>query len=223
MQMSRGKFITFEGGEGSGKSTQALKLQALLTSKGIPSVFSREPGGTPFAEAVRNFLLFGAARTAPGTPLSEALLFYSARADHVERKILPALKDGTWVVCDRFSDSTRAYQGAAGGVPSATLLELERVVLGGLVSDLTFVLDLPATVGLERAEARRLRELSPQSFTPERDLFEDRDVDFHERLRLGFLGIADIEPHRCVVIDATQPIDAIRDQVKFSLTQRLAL
>ena len=219
----RGKFITFEGGEGSGKSTQALQLQAFLTNKGIASVFTREPGGTPFAEAVRNFLLFGAARTAPGTPFSEALLFYSARADHIERKILPALEEGTWVVCDRFSDSTRAYQGAAGGVPAATLLELERIVLGGLAPDLTFVLDLPAKVGLKRAEARRLRELSPQSFTPERDLFEDRDIHFHERLRQGFLRIAQAEPERCVVVDATQPIDDISDQVKFSLTQRLAL
>lgn len=223
MQMSRGKFITFEGGEGSGKSTQALQLQSFLNGKGIPSVFSREPGGTPFAEAVRNFLLFGAARTSPGTPFSEALLFYSARADHVERKIRPALHEGTWVVCDRFSDSTRAYQGAAGGVPAATLLELERIVLGGLVPDLTFVLDLPAEIGLMRAEARRLRELSPQSDTPERDLFEDRDIHFHERLRLGFQRIAQAEPERCVVIDATQPIDAISFQVGSNLAERLSI
>ena len=221
IEMSRGKFITFEGGEGSGKSTQALQLQAYLAGKGIASVFTREPGGTPFAEAVRNFLLFGAARTAPGTPFSEALLFYSARADHVERKIQPALREGTWVVCDRFSDSTRAYQGAAGGVPAATLLELERIVLGGLKPDLTFVLDLPAEAGLKRAEARRLRELAPQSTTPERDLFEDRDVEFHERLRQGFLNIANAEPQRCVVIDATQPIDAISGQVEHCLVQRL--
>ena len=219
--MSRGKFITFEGGEGSGKSTQALQLQAYLAGEGIASVFTREPGGTPFAEAVRNFLLFGSARTAPGTPFSEALLFYSARADHVERKIQPALRDGTWVVCDRFSDSTRAYQGAAGGVPTATLLELERIVLGGLKPDLTFVLDLPAEAGLKRAENRRLRELAPQSATPERDLFEDRDVEFHERLRQGFLNIANAEPQRCVVIDATQPIEAISRQVEHSLVQRL--
>ena len=221
--MSRGKFITFEGGEGSGKSTQALHLQALLAKQGIATLFSREPGGTPFAEAVRDFLLFGAARTAPGTPVSEALLFYSARADHVERKIRPALQEGTWVVCDRFSDSTRAYQGAAGGVPAATLRELERIVLGDLAPDLTFVLDLPAEIGLRRAEARRLRELSPQSKTLERDLFEDRDLHFHEKLRRGFLSIARAEPERCVVIDATQPIEAISAQVGSILAQRLAL
>ena len=119
------------------------------------------------------------------------------------------------------SDSTRAYQGAAGGVPTATLLELERIVLGGLKPDLTFVLDLPAEAGLKRAENRRLRELAPQSATPERDLFEDRDVEFHERLRQGFLNIANAEPQRCVVIDATQPIEAISRQVEHSLVQRL--
>ncbi len=217
----RGKFITFEGGEGSGKSTQALELRAFLESKGINATFTREPGGTPFAEEVRNFLLFGPGRSTPGTSLAEALLFFSARADHVQRKIIPALEAGDWVVCDRFTDSTRAYQGAAGGVPVKTLLVLEKAVLGDFSPDLTFVLDLPAEIGLQRAEARRLRELAPSSFTPERDLFEDRDLPFHQRLRQGYRDIAQAEPQRCVMIDASQSIYDIKFQIGYHLADRL--
>ena len=214
------KFITFEGGEGSGKSTQALLLQAALSARGVDATFTREPGGTPFAEEIRNFLLFGPGRMQPGTALAEALLFYAARADHVQRKIRPALDSGTWVICDRFADSTRAYQGAAGGVPAAQLLDLERVVLAGLTPDLTFVLDLPAETGLARAEARRLRELAPQSVTPERDLFEDRDLLFHQRLRAGFKDIARAEPKRCVLIDASRPTDVIAADIARAIETR---
>ena len=216
----RGKFITFEGGEGSGKSTQAVLLQKALSARGIDATFTREPGGTPFAEEIRNFMLFGPARTQPGTALAEALLFSAARADHVQRKIRPALEHGTWVICDRFADSTRAYQGAAGGVPTSQLLELERVVLSGLTPDLTFVLDLPAEAGLARAEARRLRELAPQSVTPERDLFEDRDLSFHQRLRDGFRAIAVDEPARCVVLDAARPANVIASDIAAVIEQR---
>ena len=214
------KFITFEGGEGSGKSTQALMLQKALAGLGVDATFTREPGGTPFAEEIRNFMLFGPARTQPGTALAEALLFYSARADHVQRKIRPALDQGTWVISDRFADSTRAYQGAAGGVPASQLIELERVVLAGLTPDLTFVLDLPAEAGLARAEARRLRELAPQSVTPERDLFEDRDLAFHQRLRDGFRAIANAEPERCVLLDAARPVNVIAADIAAVIKQR---
>ncbi len=216
----KGRFITFEGGEGAGKSTQALAVQDFLSRRGVKCIFTREPGGTPFAEEIRNFLLFGPGRVTPGTALAEALLFYAARADHVARIILPALSQGTWVICDRFSDSTRAYQGAAGGVPFETVNGLEQVVLGGFKPDLTLILDLPARIGLERAEARRLRELSPQSNTPERDLFEDRDLAFHDRLREGFLAIARAEPARCVVIDATKPVDEISYDIGLRLGAR---
>ena len=216
----RGKFITFEGGEGSGKSTQALLLQSALVARGVDATFTREPGGTPFAEEIRNFMLFGPARTQPGTALAEALLFYAARADHVQHKILPALERGTWVICDRFADSTRAYQGAAGGVPASQLLALERVVLGSLTPDLTFVLDLPAEAGLARAEARRLRELAPQSGTPERDLFEDRDLGFHQRLRAGFQAIAKSEPMRCVLLDALRAPPAIAADIAAIIASR---
>lgn len=207
--MARGKFITFEGGEGSGKSTQVAALATALKERGVGVLVTREPGGTPFAEEVRNFLLFGPGRATPGTPLAEALLFYAARADHIARKIGPELAAGSWVICDRFIDSTRAYQGAASGVDAKTLLGLESIVLGDCKPDLTFILDLPADVGLARAEARRNKELAPASFAPERDLFEGRDISFHQRLRLGFQRIASGEPQRCVLIDATRGVDEI--------------
>ena len=219
----RGKFITFEGGEGSGKSTQALLLQTALAAKGIDAIFTREPGGTPFAEAVRNFMLFGPARTEPGSALAEALLFYAARADHVQRKIVPALDAGTWVISVRFADSTRAYQGAAGGVPAAQLKDLERVVLGGLAPDLTFMMDLAAEAGLARAEARRLHEQSSNGATSavaQRDLFEARDLAFHQRLREGFQEIARAEPQRCILIDALKTPELIAAEIAQTVAQR---
>ena len=219
----RGKFITFEGGEGSGKSTQAILLHNALAAKGISATVTREPGGTPFAEAVRNFMLFGPARHEPGTALAEALLFYAARADHVQRKIVPALDAGTWVISDRFADSTRAYQGAAGGVPATQLNDLERVVLGNLAPDLTCIMDLPADVGLARAEARRLREQAPLAAASQsqRDLFEDRDLAFHQRLRTGFQEIARTEPGRCTLIDAARAPDEIAADVMQAIAARL--
>jgi len=216
----RGRFITFEGGEGTGKSTQAQALVAALKDT-VPVVLTREPGGTPFAEEVRNFLLLRPGSSQPGTPLAEALLFFSARADHVERLVRPALAAGTWVVCDRFTDSTRAYQGAAGGVPDATLRAVEKAVLGDLAPDLTFVLDLPAEAGLARADTRRHSSARPGTLPAERDLFETRDLAFHRRLREGFLAIASGEPARCEVIDAARSIEEIRDRIWTVVRQRL--
>lgn len=214
----RGKFITFEGGEGAGKTTQAARLGHHLTALGIPVSITREPGGTPFAERVRALLLGGDQAT-PGTPLAETLLFYAARADHVARVIEPALAAGRWVISDRFADSTRAYQGAAGGVPTDSILELERVVLGSLRPDLTFVLDLPAESGLARAAVRW--KTSAPTLSGAQDPFETRDLAFHERLRRGFLAIAAAEPGRFSVIDAARPLEEVTSVVVAEVRTRL--
>src|SRR5690606_18081710 len=150
--MARGKFITFEGGEGAGKSTQAQLLAERLKARDIQVVLTREPGGSAFAEQVRELIL--GSNTADHGRLAEALLFSAARADHLERTIRPALEAGQWVICDRFADSTRVYQGVAGGLPKAIIEALERIVVDDTVPDLTIVLDLPATDGLARARGR---------------------------------------------------------------------
>lgn len=209
------KFITFEGGEGTGKSTQARRLVERLTATGRACVTTREPGGTPFAEKVRALVL---SAEEPRSALSEALLFSAARADHVERLIRPSLESGSWVVCDRFSDSTRAYQGAAGGVPADVLAELEALAVGPTRPDLTIVLDLPPTTGLARAVARRR---STTETDAEPDAFEARLVGFHERLRQGFLDIADREPERCVVVDADAQPDVVAAVVWAHVCRRL--
>ena len=189
--MSTGRFITFEGGEGAGKSTQVRLLTDRLRQAGHEVVATREPGGSPGAEALRDLLVKGAADR--WSPLSETLILYAARRDHVERLIRPALEKGAWVISDRFADSTRAYQGAAGGVDPAFIGEMERVVLGNTRPDLTLILDLPVSEGLRRAGRRGDDETR----------FESKGLSFHDRLRAKFLAIAEQEQGRCVVIDAT--------------------
>ena len=205
-------FITLEGGEGAGKSTQVARLVARLEAFGVPAIASREPGGTVRAEEIRNLLLSGA--VAPLGTAAEALLFAAARADHLDSKIRPALARGTSVVCDRFSDSTRAYQGALGDVPPALLLALEQVVVGETRPGLTFMLDLPTAVGLSRAKARH-------TGTPDR--FEREDTAFHERLRAAFLQIAEGDPARCVVIDAAPDQDTVARDIWAATVERLGL
>lgn len=199
--MSRGKFITFEGGEGVGKSTQIRRLVARLEAAGRTVTATREPGGSPGAEAIRDLVLRGAADR--WSPVTETLLMYAARRDHIERVIRPALARGDWVVCDRYADSTRAYQGAAGGVDPELIVAMERHVLEEARPDLTLVFDLDPELGLSRATDRAGAEMR----------FESKGAAFHTRLRSAFLEIASREPDRCVVIDANGTPDQVETSV----------
>lgn len=200
---TRGKFITLEGGEGSGKSTQAGLLAEHLESFGIAVLLTREPGGSPGAEIIRHVLLSGAAK--PLGSAAEAILFAAARNDHVRCAIEPALAAGKWVICDRFADSTRVYQGALGKLDYRLIKALERVSIGDLKPDLTFVLDVPVEVGLERAAVRR------NGSRPDR--FEAEEAGAHQRLRDAYLALAAAEPNRCVLIDAGANKDAIAKRI----------
>ncbi len=209
--MAQGRFITFEGGEGAGKSTQLKRLVARLEGEGRAVVATREPGGSPGAEDIRALVLQGQADR--WSPVTETLLMYAARRDHVERVIRPALAQGDWVVCDRFADSTRAYQGAAGGVDSELISALEDHILEATRPDLTLIFDMPVSVGLERAHIRAGHEMR----------FESKGLAFHERLREGFLAIAKAEPARCAVVDATGSPDEVEARVWAAVRERLAV
>jgi dTMP kinase len=207
----RGKFITFEGGEGTGKSTQAAMLGLRLESIGIGVKQTREPGGSPGAEIIRHVLLSGAAK--PLGPEAEAMLFAAARDDHIQCTILPALDTGKWVISDRFVDSTRVYQGALGDIDPRFIKALERVSVGDLLPDLTFVLDVPAEIGLQRAAGRR-RGANP-------DRFEAEQIDFHEKLRGAYIQLAAAEPERCVIIDAGAPKKMVAKHIWQIVNSRL--
>jgi dTMP kinase len=206
--VTRGRFITFEGGEGAGKSTQLKRLVARLQAAGRDVVATREPGGSPGAESIRELVLNGAADR--WSPVTETLLMYAARRDHIERVIRPALERGAWVVCDRFADSTRAYQGAAGGTSPDLIAAMETHILEDTRPDLTLVFDLSPEAGLERAQSRggEMR-------------FESKGLAFHQRLRDGFLAIARAEPDRCALIDASGSIDEVEAQVNAAVDTRL--
>jgi dTMP kinase len=188
-ESSRGRFITFEGGEGAGKSTQVGMLLAALARRGIAARATREPGGSENAEAIRRLLLEGAGDR--WDAIGEALLLYAARRDHVCKLIEPALRSGEWVICDRFADSTLAYQGYGRGLPLADLQALHRFALGDFAPDLTLILDVSVEEGMARAARRAGRP----------DRFERLDPDFHERLHDGFRTIAATDPARCAIID----------------------
>jgi dTMP kinase len=211
--VTRGRFITFEGGEGAGKSTQVRRLTARLRERGLDVVATREPGGSPGAEAIRDLVLKGEADR--WSPTTETLLMYGARRDHIERTILPALERGAWVVCDRFADSTRAYQGGAGGVDPAFISALETYLLADVRPDLTLVFDLPVEVGLARAEAFAASAGHAET------RFESKGLAFHERLRAAFLTIAAAEPGRCAVIDAAGDIETVETRVWEAVNSRL--
>jgi len=207
----QGKFITFEGGEGTGKSTQAAMLALRLESYGLGVALTREPGGSPGAEIIRHVLLTGAAK--PLGPDVEAMLFAAARDDHVQCTILPALRSGKWVICDRFVDSTRVYQGILGQVDEKLINGLERVSVGELSPDLTVILDLPAGLGLERAKLRR--------GNVQADRFEGEGAEFHEKLRNAYLAIAAREPDRCVVVDASEAKEVVSNTIWEVVQSRL--
>ena len=209
----RGRFITFEGGEGAGKSTQIKRLASYLTSYGIDIVMTREPGGSAGAEVIRHVLLSGAAE--PLGPQAEAMLFAAARADHVTETIDPALGAGSWVLCDRFADSTRVYQGES-GVDAQLLDELERVAVGGTYPDLTIIVDVPAELGLARIQGR-----DEESGGAHADRFEREELAIHKGRRERFLQIANGEPDRCVVVDGSRDADAVAKQIRKIVSDRL--
>lgn len=207
--MTDGRFITFEGGEGAGKSTQVRLLAESLRGRKHEVVLTREPGGADGAEAIRTLLVSGAvdrwdART-------EALLHSAARRDHLVKTVWPALERGAWVVCDRFADSTLAYQGYGHGLDRALIDQLAEVTMGRFRPDLTLILDLPVEEGLKRAGGRGGAE----------DRYERMGLDFHQRLRQGFLAIATAEPRRCAVIDAARPPEVVHQDILEAITTRL--
>jgi dTMP kinase len=205
---SRGRFITFEGGEGSGKSTQAKRLAERLQLRGHEVVLTREPGGSPGAEAIRHLLLSGIAK--PLGTEAETFMFAAARDDHVSTTIRPALARNAWVVCDRFIDSTRVYQGTLGNVDQRLIRAIERLVVGETIPDLTFILDVPPEIGLARAAGRGAGA----------DRFEAEELEYHRLLREAYRDLAEQEPERCVLIDGTQSADAIAVRIWMLISER---
>jgi dTMP kinase len=197
--VTRGRFITLEGIEGAGKSSLQRQLAAALAAQGRVVCATREPGGTPLAEEIRALALDRRAEGMPAT--TELLLMFAARATHVSQRIEPALARGEWVLCDRFTDATRAYQGAGRGIPAAAIEALAEVAHPGLAPDLTLLLDLPPEIGLARARQRSAAG----------DRFEDEALEFFARVRAAYLALAKREPARFRVLDATQTPDALRD------------
>jgi len=208
MTRAPGRFISFEGGEGSGKSTQAKRLAERLKLRGHETILTREPGGSPGAEAIRHLLLNGIAK--PLGPEAETFMFAAARDDHVATVIRPALDRGAWVVCDRFIDSTRVYQGSLGNVDQRLIRALERLVVGETMPDLTFIIDVPPDVGLSRAEGRGEGS----------DRFEAEHIEYHRLLRDAYREIAEREPDRCVLVDGTASVDAIAVRIWMLVSER---
>ena len=206
--MITGVFITLEGGEGAGKSTQLKLLEERLVTHEIDIVRTREPGGVPSAETIRDLLVNG--ETDKWRPLTETLLHFAARHEHISRLVQPALARGQWVLCDRFADSTTAYQGYAQNIDLETIATLYRLAVGNLEPNLTIILDLPVEVGLERAEDRGIGGTR----------YEKMGIEFHKRLRDGFLRIAANNPHRCSILDATQSIEEISEYIMALVEER---
>lgn len=209
--MARGVFITFEGGEGAGKSTQIRSLADVLRENGREVLVTREPGGSSGAEAVREVLLSGAAE--PFGSRMEAILFAAARSDHVEEIIRPAVRQGMIVLCDRFLDSSRVYQGEDPAVGPDFLAALEKVAINGMMPDLTIILDIDPALGLERAAARRGHDVA--------DRYEKETLETHRRRREAYLAIAAAEPERCVVVDAARAPEAIAEDIALQVWDML--
>lgn len=211
MAGTRGRFITFEGGEGTGKSTQSKRLAAALEARGLDVVLTREPGGSPAAETIRGLLLSGRAK--PLGVLGEAYLFAAARIDHVAELIEPSLARGAFVICDRFADSSRVYQGTAGGLPADVVDELVDAAIGFTIPDLTIVIDVPVSVGLARVGHR----------SEGADRFESDAVTVHEERRRGFLALADRFPDRCIVVDGSREKDVVSAEILALVMERFGL
>ncbi|NVK17960.1 MAG: dTMP kinase [Methylocystaceae bacterium] len=209
--MAKGRFITLEGGEGAGKSTQTRLLKEALEAKGLDVVLTREPGGSVGAEEIRNLLVNGDVARWDG--MTEALLNFAARRDHLVKTVWPALVQGAWVISDRFADSTIAYQGYGHGLEVSKLYDLWQTSIDGFKPDLTYVLDLPVETGIKRALGRGAGE----------DRYEKMGVDFHHRLKSGFLEIAEKDTSRCCVIDASRTIGEIQKDMQQALSQRLGI
>jgi dTMP kinase len=208
-----GKFITLEGGEGVGKTTQLKVIQSKLQAASVNVVMTREPGGTPRAERIRELLLSHDDEPMPSS--CELLLMFASRATHLNNVIIPALQRGDWVVCDRFTDASFAYQGYGRGVSLQQIAQLETIVQGGLQPDLTLLLDAPVELGMKRAQQRHL---AGQQL---RDRFESEQLEFFERVRNGYLARAKMFPQRFQIIDASQPIDAVSSAIAAILAQLL--
>ncbi len=204
--MKRGQIISFEGGEAAGKSTQASRLAQRLEGAGIATLVTREPGGTPLGEDIRALIL----KDRPQDPITELLLFAAARAEHMTGVIRPALDDGTWVISDRFIDSTRVYQGRLYGLERDFIAMLERYTVGADLPDLTLMLDLPAAAGLERAANRGTLSR-----------YDAERIETHETLRQGFLEIAEAEPGRCILIDGHLSVESVEAAVWQAVSDRL--
>ncbi len=209
--MADAKFITFEGGEGAGKSTQIGLLSEALAAAGIPVRTTREPGGTPGAEQIRELLVTGAADR--WDAMTEALLHFAARREHLRGVVRPSLEAGQWVLSDRFADSTMAYQGYGHGLGRPAIARLYALAVGDFAPDLTLILDVPVALGLERALARRNGE----------DRYETLGAEFHERLRRGFREIAGREPGRCVLIDARGEVASVQAAIRACVADRLGV
>jgi len=209
--MTAGRFISFEGGEGAGKSTQSVRLAAALEAADHDVVRTREPGGSPGAEEIRELLVSGSVDR--WQPTTEMMLHTAARFEHVSNVVRPALAAQKWVICDRFHDSTRAYQGFGHGLDIDLIDEQHRLLFGDFQPDLTIILDIPVAQGIARTQRRGGDE----------DRYERMDISFHERLRQGFLSIAGQEPARCAVIDAARDEDAVHGDVIACVRDRLAI
>ena len=210
-----GKFVTLEGGEGAGKTTQIKLLADALTAAGIEPVVTREPGGAPSAEVIRKLLVEGDVQR--WQPMTEALLHYAARVEHVSETIKPALAAGRWVISDRFADSTVAYQGYGHDLGAAVISQLHKMALGGFQPHLTIILDIAVDEGLARAGLRLAEKDNGE------DRYERMDRAFHQRLRDGFLDIARRNPERCAVVDATKDADAVHEWIRTLIHNRLGV